>query len=172
MDKYKKAGFKLLLNHIKKKYPFVTGIKPNLETFERYGTFMSIDIEFDLVKFYKSGVPFPKNYIISKVLWELLEQEGYYLMRYVDESVEEDYSADYNAEFIKYMNSFYSHLPDYMRYSIFEGFSDDKLKKSVSMSLEGAKRWQDEKEPVKMEISYWQPKVDFDKLKEMVDSIY
>lgn len=172
MDKYKKAGFKLLLNHIKKKYSFVIGIKPNLQAFEKYGTFMSVDIEFDLVKFYMSGVPFPKNYIINKVLWELLEQEGYYLMRYVDESVEEDYSADYNSEFIKYMNSFYSHLPNYMRYSIFEGFSDDKLQKTVSMSLEGAKRWQDEKEPVKMEISQWQPKVDFDKLKEMVESIY
>ena len=110
--------------------------------------------------------------MINKVLWELLDQEGYYLMRYVDESAEKKYSVDYNMEFIKYMNSFYQHLPAYMRYSIFEGFSDDKLEKAVAMSLEGAKRWQDEKEPVNMEISYWQPKVDFDKLKEMVDSIY
>jgi hypothetical protein len=172
MNKYKKAGFKLLLNHIKKKYPFVTGLKPNLEAFERYGTFIPIDIEFDLVKFYKSGAPFPKNYIVYKSLWELLEQEAYYLMRYTDESAKENYSSDYNSEFTKYMNSFYSHLPDYMRYSIFEGYSDDQLEKETSMSLESAKRWQNEKEPVRTEISYWKAKVDFDKLKEMVESIY
>lgn len=172
MDKYKKAGFKLLLNHIKKKYPFVINIKPNFESFEKYGTFMSIDIEFDLVKFYKSGAPFPKNYITNEYLLGLLQLEGYYLMRYTDESDKEEYASDYNAEFIKYMNSFYSHLPDYMRYSIFEGWSDKKIENELAMSLEMGKRWQDEKEPIKVEISYWQPKVDFDKLKEMVESIY
>ena len=41
---------------------------------------------------------------------------------------------------------------------------DDQLENAVSMSLESAKRWQNEKEQVKTEISYWQPKVDFDKL--------
>lgn len=168
MDKYKKAGFKLLLTHVKKKYPFVINIIPNLESFYKYGTLISFDIEFDLAKFYKvTGTQPPENYFTNEYLLELLELDGAYLMRYVDDSLRDEYSSNYNEEFIKHMSSLYSNLPSYMRYSVLEGFSNQELA-NVGMSLESLKRWQEKEEPLTIHLNLWKPKVDFDKIKDLM----
>lgn len=169
MDKYKKAGFKLLLNHIKKKYPFVIEITPNISSLENYGTLMTIEVKFDLNKFYKfTNTTFPKSYKESEYLMDLLKNDGYYLMRYVDDEYEKDFGSGYNDAFINHMNSYYSRLPEYMRYYQFEGWSDEMLTNKLNnLSLDSGKRWQEEKNPISLSINKWIPEVDLDKLKEM-----
>ena len=58
-----KAGLKLLTSSLRKKYPFINGFDVNPESFERYGTMITVDIRFDLEKFYKYyNVGPPKRY--------------------------------------------------------------------------------------------------------------
>ena len=46
ITKYQKAGFKLLLKHIKREHPFIIELIPDYTWFEKYGTHIYFNIKF------------------------------------------------------------------------------------------------------------------------------
>jgi len=65
------------------------------------------------------------------------------------------------------MNDFYSRLPENMRYSKFEDFSDEDFESDENSlrSLDFYKRWQNEKDPVELKTDIFIPIVDLTKIK-------
>ena len=156
------AGLKLLTSSMRKKYPFINRfeIKPN--SFKRYGTLVSMDIKFDLEKFYKYyNVGPPKRYFEHTFLFSHLAQERSYLMSYVDNEHEDMFRNEFNSVVEKNMNTYYEHLPSGMTLTKFEGWSDEELEQhsrqwdviSPSFYLE----WRNSREPVDLRLSDWIP---------------
>ena len=164
--KYHNAGFKLLLKHIKIKYPFITEIIPDYAGIKRYGTFLSIDLKFDLEKFYKeTGTHPPRHYEEKPYLYELLTEPGAYLTRYTTSEFDNKFGYEYNNAVAKELNAFYSRLPLYMRFSKYEDFSEGDFINidRHGLGLEFFKKWQDSKEPMDINIGYWIPVFDLSK---------
>lgn len=167
MDKYRKAGFKLLATHVKKKYPFIVDVVPDFKNFNENGLFIYFNIVFDLAKFYETTGAIPPDYYFSfDSSFDLLESEGLYLMRYVNSKLKDEYGWEYNDKIKDYMSGFYKNLPQYMRYSILEGFSDEQIR-NQQYSLSFGKSWQESLDPVNVEIKNWIPIVDHNKIKEL-----
>lgn len=166
LTKEQKAGFKLLLTHIKRKYPFVISIIPNFEELNKYGSLMGIDIKFDLNKFYDiTNTEPPKHYLESKYLLELLHDKGGYLFRYVDSENKDEFGSSYSDEVERHLNEYYKRLPGFMKVEPYHGWSDEKisdLEKERDYTPGWVKRMY-EGESIKLSITYWLPV--FDKTK-------
>jgi hypothetical protein len=160
------AGKKLLLRHIKDEYPFVMDIDINYV--KKYGTFGYVNFKFNLNKFYDFyNVTPPKDYEKFDFLLPNLESEGLYLIRYVDNEHNNKFGVDFNRELENYMNDFYMRLPENMRYSKFEDFSDEDFENDEYglRDMDFYKRWQNEKEPVELKVDTFIPVVDLTKIK-------
>lgn len=166
VTKYQKAGLKLLLKHIKRDYPFIIELIPNYDLIAKWGTHLFVDIKFDLEKFYKvTGTNPPKRYEEHPYLYELLTNEGGYLMRYVENELNDKFGSEYNKQVDRELNAFYKHLPEYMRFSKYEGWeeSDFEAVDKHNIGVEFYKKWQSQKEPLDVHISVWIPVFDASK---------
>ena len=90
-----------------------------------------------------------------------------YLIRYVDNEHNNKFGVDFNRELENYMNDFYMRLPENMRYSKFEDFSDEDFENDEYglRDMDFYKRWQNEKEPVELKVDTFIPVVDLTKIK-------
>jgi hypothetical protein len=158
--KYQYAGLKLLLKHIKRYYPFIVDLIPDYDLMDKYGTHLFVNIKFDLEKFYKiTGNTPPKDYETHPFLYELLVNESLYLMRYVDSDLSSEFGNEYNKLVEDSLNVFYKHLPEYMRHSKFEGWTDSEFEEvdKHNIGVDFYKRWQEQKEPLDVHLSNWVP---------------
>jgi hypothetical protein len=164
ITKYQKAGLKLLLNHIKRNHPFIIDLIPIYRYFETHGTHLYFDLKFDLEVFYETtGAYPPKHYEDSPYLYELLKNPGSYLMRYTDNDLNERFGLEYNKIVEKELNSFYKHLPEYMRLSKFEGFEESDFNYRHGLALDFYIKWQAAKEALDVGINEWVPVFDLSK---------
>ena len=164
--KYQKAGLKLLLKHIKRDYPFIIELIPDYDLIGKWGTHLFINIKFDLEKFYEvNGTNPPKRYIDKPYLLDLLNDSGSYLMRYVENDLNDEFGNEYNKAVEKELNAFYKHLPDYMRLSKYEGWEESDFEKidRHNIGIDFFKRWQSQKEALDINISEWIPVFDTSK---------
>jgi hypothetical protein len=160
------AGKKLLLRHIKDEYPFVIDVDINYV--KKYGTFGYVNFKFNLNKFYDFySVTPPKYYKKFDFLLPNLEVEGLYLFRYVDDEYNNEFGIEFNRKLEEHMNDFYIRLPENMRYSKFEDFSDEDFEndEGAIRDIDFYKRWQNEKEPVELKTDVFTPVVDLTKIK-------
>jgi hypothetical protein len=162
----KKVAIKTITNLLRKEYPFIIDIIP-----KEYndGMFLTIDILFDLNKFYKiTNTTFPSLYIGKDYLMEMLEEQGYYLSRYVDDKDTEKFGPTYNSKIKNFIEKINSALPIGIKFLKFEDFTDEELSNVKNNltgdSLDFYKRWKDDMEPIEFDINKWIPKVDFSKL--------
>ena len=128
LTKEQKAGFKLLLTHIKRKYPFIISISVNYNDIKKYGSLMGFDIQFDLNMFYElMNINPPANYLKNPYLLDLLNDKGTYLFRYVDDDIKNKFSSEYNDRVERHINEYYKRLPDYMTIHPYDGWSDKEI---------------------------------------------
>ena len=164
-QEYRDIGLKLLLSHIKKRYPYITNISYDHDGLKTYGTLLPINIEFDLLKFYEVTNEKPRYSSI-----DILMDTHHFMDAY---AAGDDYSGYVFVDELEGdINSYYKILPPHMRYSKFEGFTDDELiivsRRGITFGLDQMKIWQNEKEPIKLSVSKFIPVItDMDKLKEM-----
>lgn len=161
----KQKGFDILSKMIKKHYPFIISLNPQYG--DGYGTTINIDIDIDLNKFYKlTNTRPPKEYLEDHML-DLLEERGMYLMRYVDRKYRDEV-IKLNDRINDLMNEYYKMIPSSMRITKFEGRSDISLYNlagnSYGVNNPFYLNWRDNKEPINLEINYFYPQVDVDKL--------
>lgn len=164
-DDSKTKGFQILTRLMKKEYPFIIELIPK-DVEEGYDTYHSVDVVFDLNKFYDvTGTKPPESYL-KKHMLNLLEERGMYLRRYVSDENDKDYSIEYNIQFENLMNHLYQRLPKEMRITKFEGKSDEYFWRTVATNSkpEFYIKWRDEKEPIVLELGYFYPQVDVSKL--------
>lgn len=158
----KQKGFDIISKMIKKHYPFIISLNPQYG--DGYGTSINIDIDIDLNKFYKLTNTRPPEYLKKDYMLDLLKERGMYLMRYVDREYRDEV-IKLNDRINNLMNEYYKMIPSSMIITKFEGRSDISL-----YSLGGDSdnpfylNWRDEKEPINLEINYFYPQVDVDKL--------
>jgi hypothetical protein len=162
----KKVAIKTITNLLRREYPFIIDLIPKGSN---DGMFLIIDILFDLNKFYKiTNTTFPSFYIGKDYLMEMLEEQGYYLSRYVDDKDREKFGPTYNNNIKSFIEKINSALPIGVRFLKFEDFTDEELNNVKSRltgdSLDFYKRWKDDMEPIEFEINKWIPKVDLSKL--------
>ena len=159
----KKKGFDILTKMMNRHYPFITRVYP--KTLEKLGTYLGVNIDIDLNKFYKvTGTNPPEQYYNNPHLFELLKEPGMYLRRYVDEKYKEEYSTDYNWDMNDILNKYHQLLPESMRITKFEGRTDEDLRQLDSRDRTFFFRWRDDKEPIDLDVAYFFPTVDIDKL--------
>ena len=164
-DDSKTRGFQVLTRLMKKEYPFIIELIPR-DVEEGYDTYHTIDVLFDLNKFYDfTGTKPPDRYLKPHML-NLLEERGMFLYRYVNEEYEDDYSIEYNMKLENLMNHLYQRLPREMRITKFEGKSDEYFVRTTATNQqpEFYIKWRDEKEPIVLEVGYFYPQVDVNKL--------
>jgi len=157
-----KAGLKLLTSAMRKKYPFINGFDVIPTSFESYGTLVTMDIMFDLEKFYKKyNVGPPERYYKSPYLFRNMDQPRGYLMTFVDEDDEDNFRNEFNTELEKSMNVYYRHLPSDMTITKFQGWSDEELDRHAEdygiTSSGFYNKWRDSNEPVELRISEFVP---------------
>lgn len=163
----KEKGFDILSKMMNRHYPFITRVYP--KTLEGLGSYLSVNIDIDLNKFYKvTGTNPPEQFYNNPHLFELLKEPGMYLRRYVDSKHKEDYSVDYNIEMNEMLNRYHKLIPESMRVTKFEGRTDEDLLDLATTTYGGDEyffvRWRDEKEPIDLEVEYFFPTVDINKL--------
>lgn len=164
-DDSKTRGFQVLTRLMKKEYPFIIELIPK-DVEEGYDTYHSVDVVFDLNKFYDfTGTKPPDSYLQPHML-SLLEERGLYLRRYVTDEDDDIYSVEYNKRFDDLMNHLYQRLPSEMRVTKFEGKSDEYFVRNTATNRDPEFwiKWRDEKEPIVLEIGYFYPQVDVNKL--------
>lgn len=165
----KDKTFTLLTKFLKKKYPYILNIKPNYVDLKKYGTLIGIDINFDLNKFYNvTNTNPPERYLMSNFMLDLLRDSHNYLFSYVDDIDRKNFSSEYNNNFEKDMNEYYSKLPDYLSITQYENWTDDEIERNEDkfFNPETIKKYRDiEKKPIKLHINKWFPVVDINKLK-------
>ena len=135
---------------------------------KKYGTFGYVNFKFNLNKFYDFyNVTPPKDYEEFDFLLPRLEIEGSYLFRYVDDEYRNKFGIEFNRKLENYMNDFYMRLPENMRYSKFEDFSNEDFENDGDnfRDIDFYKRWQNEKEPVELKTDNFIPVVDLTKIK-------
>lgn len=158
----KQKGFDILSKMVKKHYPFIISLEPQYE--DVYLTSLSINVHIDLNKFYKITNTRPPEEYLEDHMLDLLNETGMYLMRYVDREYRDE-ALKINDRIIDLMNKYYTMIPDNMKITKFEGRSDASL-----YSLGGGDdnpfyiNWRNEKEPIHLDIGYFYPQVDVDKL--------
>ena len=157
----KQKGFDILSKMIKKHYPFIISLNPQYE--DGYGTSIYVDVDVDLNKFYKlTNTRPPKEYLKDHML-DLLEERGMYLMRYVDIKYRDEV-IKLNDRINDLMNEYYKMIPSSMIITKFEGRSDGYFVRTATENPRLFINWRDEKEPINLEINYFYPQVDVDKL--------
>ena len=120
MTPKQQMGWKALNSFLRKKYPFVKEMIVPIPL-DVYGTFLIVDIVFDLEDFYKFyNVTPPMKFKDNPYLYKLLDQSYTYLMSYVDDQYEDKFGYDYNDQLEKYLYMAYRSLPKDMRYLQFE----------------------------------------------------
>lgn len=159
------AGLKLLKSSLRKKFPYITDVKFNLDKIEKYGTMIGVDIYFDLDKLYSVTNTYPQEiYLTHPTIRTLLKEPRSYLMTFMDDQFRPDYGMDFNAKLEKSMNTYYKNLPPGMCLTRYEGWSDDRLRDNSSEMLPADfyTKWRDEKEPVDLRIDNFIPIINKD----------
>ena len=158
----KEAGLKLLTSSMRKKYPFINGFDIVPKSFERYGTLITVNIRFDLEKFYKKyNVGPPERYYKSPYLFANMNQPRGFLMSFVDEKDEDMFRGEFNNMVETSMDKYYKHLPTDMTITKFDGWTDKRLEthfQDFSDLYSGFySKWRDSNEPIDLRISEWVP---------------
>lgn len=157
----KQKGFDIISKMIKKHYPFIISLNPQYG--DGYGTSINIDVDVDLNKFYKvTNTRPPEEYLKKDYMLDLLKERGMYLTRYVDRKYRDEV-IKLNDRINDLMNEYYKMIPSSLIITKFEGRSDISLY-SLGGDFEFYLNWRDEKEPINLEINYFYPQVDVDKL--------
>jgi hypothetical protein len=124
-------------------------------------------MDIDLNKFYKiTGTTPPKKLeeYLKEHMFDLLRERGMYLRRYVDNLYKDEYENNFNDKLNELLNKYYNLIPQSMQYTKFEGRTDDELM-DLGSGSDFYIRWRDEKEPINLEINYFYPQVNVNKLK-------
>jgi hypothetical protein len=90
-----------------------------------YDSMMSVDIVFDLndiYRIYKVGPP--EHYKEFPFLYATLNEEGSYLLRYVDDQYDHMFGSTFNKKLEEYITLAYSSLPPDMRVNQYESITD------------------------------------------------
>lgn len=158
----KQKGFDILSRMVKKHYPFIISLEPKYK--DAYDTTLYVDIHIDLNKFYKvTNTRPPEEYLKKDHMLDLLKVEGIYLTRYVD-SEYKDEALKIGDRIIDLMNKYYTMIPDNMKITKFEGRSDEYFLRTVPQNPDLFINWRNEKEPINLDIDYFYPQVDLNKL--------
>lgn len=158
----KQKGFDIISKMIKKHYPFIISLNPQYG--DGYGTSINIDVDVDLNKFYKlTNTRPPEEYLKKDHMLDLLKERGMYLMRYVDREYRDEV-IKLNDRINNLMNEYYKMIPSSMIITKFEGRSDGYFIRTATENPRLFINWRDEKEPINLEINYFYPQVDVDKL--------
>ena len=124
MTPKQKMGWKILISIVRKKYPYIKDLLIPYSIYQ-YDSMMSIDIVFDLndlYRMYKVGPP--DYYKDSPFLYSSLNEEGSYLMRYMDEKYDHMFGSTFNKKLEEYITLAYSSLPPDMRVNQYEATND------------------------------------------------
>jgi len=160
----KQAAEKLMSSIIKKKYPYI--IRLEIEEREIYLTQTTVDIHFDLNKFYQiTGTKPPSNYFESPYLLDLLKDKNMYLMTYVDEEDRVSFGNEFNDALENELKKIYNTLPNQMVYTKFQNIPDDYKSDNDRIGSHFYQRWKKELEPVDLRVGRYIPTVDIEKLK-------
>jgi len=156
--KKKDKGVQMLERLIKKRYPFITSIE--LTGIE--DSFITLNIHFDLNKFYDlTDTRPPQNYIDNE-WWDMFEEPGMFLLRYVD--VEDKSKAEKVGDnILKDLKQIYQVLPKNVVHTMYETWDDDYIN-NLENGQDFYRRWRDDKETMSVQIDYFYPQVNVDKL--------
>ena len=156
MTPKQKMGWKILISIVRKKYPYIKDL-PIPYSIYQYDSMMSIDIVFDLndlYRMYKVGPP--ENYKEFPFLYSTLNEEGSYLLRYVDEQYDHMFGSVFNKKLEEYITMAYSSLPPDMRVNQYESINDPED------SLQY--RWRLKRETTRINLNRFIPIFDKNKL--------
>lgn len=156
--KKKDRGIQMLERLIKKRYPFIT----DLELTGIEDTFITLNIHFDLNKFYDLTDTRPPQEYLDNEWYDMLEERGLFLMRYVER---EDKSKveKVGDNILKELNQIYQVLPKNVVHTMYETWSDDYINGLVQNGS-FYKQWRDEKEPMSITVDHFYPQVNVDNL--------
>jgi hypothetical protein len=124
MTPKQKIGFKVLISIVRKKFPYIKDLLIPYPI-HMYDSMMSIDIVFDvndMYRMYKVGPP--EHYKEFPFLYNSLNGEGSYLLRYVDDQYDHMFGNTYNKKLEEYITLAYSSLPPDMRVNQYEATND------------------------------------------------
>jgi len=156
--KKKDKGIQMLERLIKKKYPFIT----DLELTGIEDSFITLNIHFDLNKFYDlTDTRPPQNYIDNE-WWDMFEEPGMFLLRYVD--VEDKGKVEKVGDnILKDLKKIYQVLPKNVVHTMYETWDDDYIN-NLENGQDFYRRWRDDKETMSIQIDYFYPQVNVDNL--------
>ena len=156
--KKKDKGIQMLERLIKKRYPFITSIE--LTGIE--DSFITINIHFDLNKFYDlTDTRPPQNYIDNE-WWDMFEEPGMFLLRYVD-SEDKGKVEKVGDNILKELNQIYQVLPKNVVHTMYGTWDDEQIDK-LQTGKSFYKQWRDDKETMNIHIDYFYPQVNVDNL--------
>ena len=145
---------------MKKKYPFIT----ELEVTEIEDSLIAVNIHFDLNKFYDLTKTRPPQMYIDNEWYDMFEERGSYLMRYVDRESPDYHKADKIGDnILKELNQIYKVLPKNVIHTKYEDWDDDYID-NLEMSRNFYRQWRDDKEPMDIGIDHFYPQVNVDNL--------
>ena len=124
MTPKQKMGWKILISIVRKKFPYIRDLLIPYPI-HMYDSMMSIDIVFDLndiYRIYKVGPP--EHYKEFPFLYDSLNDEGSYLLRYVDDQYDHMFGSTFNKKLEEYITLAYSSLPPDMRVNQYESITD------------------------------------------------
>jgi hypothetical protein len=160
----KQAAEKLMSSIIKKKYPYI--IRLEIEDREIYLTQATVNIHFDLNKFYQiTETKPPSDYLEFPYLLDLLKDQNMYLMTYVDEEDKASFVNEFNYNLENELKKIYNTLPNQMVYTKFQNIPDDYKSDNDRMTPHFYQKWKEELEPIDLRVGYYIPTVDIEKLK-------
>lgn len=158
--KKKDKGIQMLEKLMKKKYPFIT----ELEVTEIEDSLIAVNIHFDLNKFYDLTKTRPPQMYIDNEWYDMFEERGSYLMRYVDRESPDYHKADKIGDnILKELNQIYKVLPKNVIHTKYEDWDDDYID-NLEMSRNFYRQWRDDKEPMDIGIDHFYPQVNVDNL--------
>ncbi len=124
MTPKQKMGWKILISIVRKKFPYIKDLLIPYRIY-MYDSMMSVNIVFDLnnlYRIYKVGPP--EHYKELPFLYATLNEEGSYLLRYVDEQYDHMFGSTFNRKLEEYITLAYSSLPPDMRVNQYESITD------------------------------------------------
>ena len=156
MTPKQKMGWKILISIVRKKFPYIKDLLIPY-SIHMYDSMMSIDIVFDLndlYRIYKVGPP--EKYKEFPFLYDSLNDEGSYLLRYVDDQYDHMFGSTFNKKLEEYITLAYSSLPPDMRVNQYEAINptEDTLQYT----------WKNERETTRINLHRFIPIFDENKL--------
>lgn len=153
LTREQEAGIKLTALHLKKKFPYVMGVRVDKRE-KPYETYLRVDIDIDLNKFLDiTGTKLKKYFLHNNE--DLDGYEIMYLIVVLDPNTDRDaYGYTLNNDMVEEMDKFYGRLPQYMQVTVYQDTTDDGLPNDF------ARRWKEDKEPMGFHTGHY--KLHFD----------